>query len=36
VTASTRASSYLYTTDDEVARFLEGVAGVAEFFGVRP
>jgi cysteine desulfurase / selenocysteine lyase len=35
VTASTRASTYLYTTEDEVTRFLEGVAGVAEFFGVR-
>jgi cysteine desulfurase/selenocysteine lyase len=35
VTASTRASTYLYTTEDEVTRFLEGVAGVGEFFGVR-
>lgn len=35
VTASTRASTYLYTTEDEVTRFLEGVAGVTEFFGVR-
>jgi cysteine desulfurase / selenocysteine lyase len=35
VTASTRASTYLYTTEDEVTRFLEGVAGVGKFFGVR-
>jgi cysteine desulfurase/selenocysteine lyase len=33
-TSSTRASSYLYTTRDEVSRLLDGVAGAAEFFGV--
>lgn len=35
VTSSTRASTYLYTTDDEVDALLEGVRDVAEFFGVR-
>jgi len=34
VTASTRASTYLYTTDDEVDRFLTVLAEVAPFFGV--
>jgi len=33
-TASTRASSYLYTTVDEVARLIDGVADAAGFFGV--
>jgi cysteine desulfurase/selenocysteine lyase len=33
-TASTRASSYLYTTPDEVARLIDGVAEAAGFFGV--
>jgi cysteine desulfurase/selenocysteine lyase len=33
VTASTRASSYLYTTHEEVERLLEGVAGASAFFG---
>ena len=33
LTATTRASSYLYTTDDEVDRLLEGVAGVRGYFG---
>ena len=31
-TASTRASSYLYTTNDEIARLLTGVADAAGFF----
>ncbi|MCU1524455.1 MAG: cysteine desulfurase [Microbacteriaceae bacterium] len=34
VTASTRASTYLYTTPDEVDAFLDGVRGVGSFFGV--
>jgi len=34
VTSSTRASTYLYSTDDEVDAFLEGVALTIEFFGV--
>jgi len=34
VTASTRASTYLYTTDDEVDRFLAVLAEVGPFFGV--
>ncbi|WEO78953.1 SufS family cysteine desulfurase [Cryobacterium sp. SO2] len=34
VTASTRASTYLYTTDDEVDQFLAVLAEVAPFFGV--
>ncbi len=33
-TSSTRASSYLYTTQDEVVRLIEGVADAAGFFGV--
>jgi len=32
-TASTRASSYLYTTPGEVARLVEGVAAATTFFG---
>lgn len=36
LTASARASTALYTTDDEVERFLITVADAAEFFGVRP
>lgn len=34
VTASTRASTYLYNTAAEVDRFLAGVADTARFFGV--
>lgn len=34
VTASTRASAYLYTTEDEIDRFLDAVAGVRSYFGV--
>ncbi|ARC57812.1 putative cysteine desulfurase [Frondihabitans sp. 762G35] len=34
VTATTRASTYLYTTDDEIDRLLAGVAGVRPYFGV--
>lgn len=34
VTSSTRASAYLYTTDDEIAEFLSALAEVALFFGV--
>jgi cysteine desulfurase/selenocysteine lyase len=34
VTASTRASTYLYTTTDEVDRFLAAMREVAPFFGV--
>jgi cysteine desulfurase/selenocysteine lyase len=34
VTATTRASTYLYTTDDEVDRLLAGVAEVRGYFGV--
>ncbi|WP_375385149.1 aminotransferase class V-fold PLP-dependent enzyme [uncultured Microbacterium sp.] len=33
ITASTRASAYLYTTADEVARFGEALAEVRGFFG---
>lgn len=36
VTASTRASTYLYSTEAEVDAFLDGVAATIEFFGVRP
>jgi cysteine desulfurase/selenocysteine lyase len=36
VTASTRASTYLYTTTDEVDQFLATLREVAPFFGVRP
>lgn len=35
VTSSTRASTYLYSTESEVDAFLEGVAGTIDFFGVR-
>ncbi|MCS3843772.1 cysteine desulfurase [Microbacterium sp. AK031] len=35
VTSSTRASTYLYSTESEVDAFLEGVAATIEFFGVR-
>ncbi len=34
VTATTRASAYLYTTPDEVDRFTAGLAEVRGFFGV--
>lgn len=34
-TSSTRASTYLYSTEDEVDAFLEGVVATIEFFGVR-
>ncbi|WP_345376569.1 SufS family cysteine desulfurase [Frondihabitans cladoniiphilus] len=34
VAATTRASTYLYTTDDEVDRLLAGVAEVRGYFGV--
>lgn len=34
LTASARASAYLYTTENEVAQFLEAVSGVRKFFGV--
>lgn len=34
LTATTRASAYLYTTDDEVDRMLAGVAEVRGYFGV--
>jgi cysteine desulfurase/selenocysteine lyase len=33
VTSSTRASTYLYTTPDEVAEFLDAVAAATKFFG---
>lgn len=33
VTASTRASTYLHTTEDEVDAVIAGVAGAIEFFG---
>jgi cysteine desulfurase / selenocysteine lyase len=33
IAATTRASCALYTTDDEVERFLDGVRGVRAFFG---
>lgn len=36
VTASTRASTYLYNTTDEVDLFLATLAEVAPFFGVKP
>ncbi|WP_159802382.1 cysteine desulfurase [Arthrobacter zhaoguopingii] len=35
LTATTRASTYLYNTTDEVDFFLEAVAGVRPFFGAR-
>lgn len=34
VTASTRASSYLYTTAEEVDEFLDALSGVRAYFGV--
>ncbi len=34
LTATTRASAYLYTTEAEVDRFLAAVAGVRPYFGV--
>ncbi|GAA1769312.1 aminotransferase class V-fold PLP-dependent enzyme [Agromyces humatus] len=34
ITASTRASAHVYTTDDEVDRFVDALAGVRGFFGV--
>jgi cysteine desulfurase / selenocysteine lyase len=34
VTSSTRASAYLYTTEDEVDEFLDGVSAATKFFGV--
>jgi cysteine desulfurase/selenocysteine lyase len=33
LTATTRASTYLYTTEAEVDRFLAAVAGVRPYFG---
>ncbi len=36
VTSSTRASIYIYTTEEEVDRFIEAVADSRDFFGVRP
>lgn len=35
VTSSTRASTYLYSTEAEVDAFLEGVRSTIDFFGVR-
>ncbi len=35
VTSSTRASTYLYSTEAEVDAFLEGVTATIEFFGAR-
>lgn len=35
VTASTRASTYLYSTEAEADAFLDGVAATIDFFGVR-
>lgn len=34
VTASTRASAHVYTTADEVDRFVDALSGVRRFFGV--
>jgi len=34
VAASTRASGYLYTTEDEIDRFLDAMRGVRTYFGV--
>ena len=34
ITASTRASAHVYTTDEEVDRFVDALAGVRRFFGV--
>lgn len=36
VAATTRASGYLYTSDDDVARFAAALAEVRPFFGVTP
>jgi cysteine desulfurase/selenocysteine lyase len=36
VTSSTRASTYLYNTVDEVDQLIAGVADATAFFGVRP
>ncbi|MBG6217317.1 cysteine desulfurase/selenocysteine lyase [Arthrobacter sp. CAN_A6] len=36
LTATTRASTYLYNTTDEVDFFLEAVSGVRSFFGAKP
>ena len=36
LTSSTRASTYLYSTENEVDEFLAGVADAITFFGVRP
>jgi cysteine desulfurase / selenocysteine lyase len=33
ITATTRASAYLYTTQDEIDRLVDGVAGAVRFFG---
>ena len=35
LTASTRASTYLYTTTDEVDAFLDAAAQVRPFFGAK-
>lgn len=35
ITASTRASTYLYSTTDEVDAFLDGVVATIRFFGAR-
>jgi cysteine desulfurase/selenocysteine lyase len=35
VTSTTRASTYLYTTDDEIDQLVDGVSGAIAFFGVR-
>lgn len=35
IVSSTRASTYLYTTEDEIAQLIDGVAAAADFFGVR-
>jgi cysteine desulfurase/selenocysteine lyase len=32
VTSSTRASTYLYTTDDEIDEFLDAVSAATKFF----
>lgn len=34
VTATTRASAHVYTTEDEVDRFIDALGGVRRFFGV--
>ena len=35
ITSSTRASAYLYTTDDEIDEFLDALSDAIDFFGVR-